>query len=102
MRDDAWLQQHIQWIPLNPNDSEVGSTMHCEFLKGLMDYLEFLYSNKGNMSQVYDVCKSSYFVEKRGLICDSLFHGLQELLWGTDVDCQFILENILIGYIKTI
>jgi len=90
MRDDAWLQQqqHTQWIPLNLIDSEVDLTMHCELLKGLMDYLEFLYSNKGNTSRVY-VCKSFYCVEKRGLICDGIFHGLLELLWGTDVDCYY-------------
>lgn len=33
-------------------------------IKELMDYLEFLYSGKGNISRIYDVCKKFYRVEK--------------------------------------
>ena len=40
----------------NSIDSEVISLInHCEFVKELMDYLEFLYSGKGNVSQIFDV-----------------------------------------------
>ena len=38
---------------------------HCEFLKELMDYLDFLYSGKGNISRIYEVCKSFYHAEKQ-------------------------------------
>ena len=38
---------------------------HCEFVKELMDYLDFLYSGKGNISHVYEVCKSFYCAEKQ-------------------------------------
>lgn len=61
MRDDARLFLQIR----NSIDSEiVGLLNHCEFVKELMDYLEFLYSGKGNMSRMYDVCKAFYRAEK--------------------------------------
>lgn len=37
---------------------------HCEFVKELMDYLEYLYSGKGNVSRTYEVCKAFYRPEK--------------------------------------
>ena len=61
MRDDARLFLQIR----NSIDSEiVGLLNHCEFVKELMDYLEFLYSGKGNMSRMYDVCKAFQCAEK--------------------------------------
>ena len=30
---------------------------HCEFLKELIEYLEFVYSNKGNISRIFDECR---------------------------------------------
>ena len=45
IRDDARLFLQIR----NSIDSEiVGLLNHCEFVKELIDYLEFLYSGKGN------------------------------------------------------
>ena len=38
---------------------------HCEFVKELMDYLDFLYSAKKNISRIYDVCKAFYCAEKQ-------------------------------------
>ncbi|KAK3015726.1 hypothetical protein RJ639_005926 [Escallonia herrerae] len=49
----------------NSIDSEVLDLInHCEFVKELMDYLEFLYSGKGNVSRIYDVCRAFYRPEK--------------------------------------
>ena len=49
----------------NSIDSEiVGLLNHCEFVKELMDYLEFLYSGKENVSRMYDVCKAFYRAKK--------------------------------------
>ena len=31
---------------------------HCEFVKELMDYLEFLYFGKGNVSRIFEMCKA--------------------------------------------
>ncbi|KAF9663551.1 hypothetical protein SADUNF_Sadunf17G0063100 [Salix dunnii] len=62
MRDDACLFLQIR----NSIDSEiVGLLNHCEFFKELMDYLEFLYSGKGNMCRMYDVCKAFYCAKKK-------------------------------------
>ena len=50
MEEDARLYVQIR----NSIDSEVISLInHCEFVKKLMDYLEFLYSGKGNVSQIF-------------------------------------------------
>ncbi|KAK3025395.1 hypothetical protein RJ639_044650 [Escallonia herrerae] len=61
LREDARLILQIR----NSIDSEiVGLINHCEFVKELMDYLEFLYSGKGNISRIYDVCRAFYRPEK--------------------------------------
>lgn len=61
--DERWCT--VIFTIRNSIDSEVvGLTTHCEFVKELMDYLEFLYSGKGNISRIYDVCKKFYRVEK--------------------------------------
>ena len=62
MGEDARLYLQIR----NSIDSEVISLInHCEFVKELMDYLEFLYSGKGNVSQIFDVCKAFHRLEKQ-------------------------------------
>lgn len=33
--------------------------------KELMEYLEFLYSGKGNISRIHEVCKAFYRTEKQ-------------------------------------
>ncbi|KAK3028106.1 hypothetical protein RJ639_039800 [Escallonia herrerae] len=61
LREDARLILQIR----DSIDSEiVGLINHCEFVKELMDYLEFLYSGKGNISRIYDVCRAFYRPEK--------------------------------------
>ena len=61
MRDDARLFLQIR----NSIDSEVvGLVTHCRTVKELMNYLEFLYSGKGNISRIYDVCKTFYRANK--------------------------------------
>ncbi|XP_028762948.1 uncharacterized protein LOC114721283 [Neltuma alba] len=62
LRDDARLFFQIR----NSIDSEIiPSINHCELVKELMDYLDFLYSGKGNISCVYEVCKAFYRSEKQ-------------------------------------
>ncbi|XP_062103747.1 uncharacterized protein LOC133814853 [Humulus lupulus] len=62
LREDARLFHQI-W---NSIDSEViGLINHCESVKELMDYLEFLHSGKVNLSRMYEVCKAFYCVEKQ-------------------------------------
>ena len=38
---------------------------HCEFVKELMDYLEFLYFGKGNVSRIFEMCKAFHLPEKQ-------------------------------------
>lgn len=62
LRDDARIFLQIR----NSIDTEViGLVNHCEFVKDLLDYLAFLYSGKGNISRIYDVCKEFYRPEKQ-------------------------------------
>lgn len=39
------------------NSKVIRLVNHCEFVKDLMDYLAFLYSGKGNVLHIYNVCK---------------------------------------------
>ena len=71
MEDDIHLSLQIR----NSIDSEViGLINHCEIVKELMDYLEFLYSEKGNVSRIFEVFK----VFHRLSYCP--LHGIQENL----------------------
>ena len=38
---------------------------HCEYVKELIDYLEFVYSGKGNIFRMFDVCRAFYCIEKQ-------------------------------------
>ncbi|KAB5516879.1 hypothetical protein DKX38_027527 [Salix brachista] len=93
MRDDARLFLQIR----NSIDSEiVGLLNHCEFVKELMDYLEFLYSGKGNMSRMYDVCKAFYRAEKEAKSLTTYFMDFKKtyeelnvlLPFSTDIKVQ--------------
>ena len=60
MEEDARLFIQIR----NSIDSKVlGLVNHCKFVKELMDYLVF--SGKGNVSLIFDVCKAFYRSEKQ-------------------------------------
>ncbi|RVW96782.1 Retrovirus-related Pol polyprotein from transposon RE1 [Vitis vinifera] len=61
MQDDAWLFLQMK---NSINSDIVGLLSHCEFVKELMDYLDFLYSGKGNVSRMYDVWNAFHCPEK--------------------------------------
>ena len=62
MEEDACLFIQIS----NSIDSKVlGLVNHCEFVKELVDYLEFVLSRKGDVSHIFDVCKAFYQSEKQ-------------------------------------
>ena len=62
IRDDARLFLQIQ----NSIDSEIlPSLTHCSYVKDLMEYLEFLFSGKGNISRIYEVCKAFFNPQKQ-------------------------------------
>ena len=67
LREDAWLFLQIQ---NSINNEVIGLINHCEFVKELMEYLDFLYCEKRNVSCIYEVCKAfhdrsltSYFMD---------------------------------------
>ena len=65
---EQWMEENARLFIQNRNsiDSKVlGLVNHCEFVKELMDYLEFVFSGKGNVSRIYDVCKAFYRSEKQ-------------------------------------
>ena len=45
---------------------------HCEYVKKLMKYLEFVYSGKGNISHIL-VCRAFYHIEKQDRYLTKLF-----------------------------
>ena len=60
MQDDARLFLQIK---NSINSDIVGLLSHCEFVKELMDYLNFLYSRKENVSWMYDVLNAFHCLE---------------------------------------
>ena len=65
---EQWMEEDaLIFIQIcNSIDSKVlGLVNHCEFVKELMDYLEFVFSRKENVSRIFDVCKSLYRSEKQ-------------------------------------
>ena len=76
LRDDARLFLQIR----NSIDHEVVSLInHCEYVKKLMEYLEFLYSGKGNLSRVYEVCKQFYRPEQNDQSLQSYFMNFKKM-----------------------
>ena len=65
---EQWVEEDARlFIQIsNSIDSKVlGLINHCEFVKELMDYLEFVFFGKGNVSCIFDVCKAFYRSEKQ-------------------------------------
>jgi hypothetical protein len=69
-REDARLFLQIQ---NSINNEVIGLINHCEFVKELMEYLDFLYSGKENVSHIYEVCKAFYRAEKHDRSLTSYF-----------------------------
>ena len=62
LEDDARLFLKIR----NSIDGKVLTLInHYEFVKEPMEYLEFVYSGKGNISRIFYVCRISYHTEKQ-------------------------------------
>ena len=65
---EQWMEENARlFIQIrNSIDSKVlGLINHCEFVKELLDYLEFVFFGKGNVCLIFDVCKSFYRSEKQ-------------------------------------
>ena len=65
---EQWMEEDARlFIQINNSiDNKVlGLVNHREFVKELMDYLEFVFSGKGNVSPIFDVCKAFYRLKKQ-------------------------------------
>ena len=65
---------------------------HYEFVKELMDYLEFVYSGKGNISRIFDVCRAFYHSEKQDRSLTELFMHYKKTYEQLDVLLLFSLD----------
>jgi hypothetical protein len=70
LREDARLFLQIQ---NSINNEVIGLINHYEFVKELMEYLDFLYSENGNVSCIYELCKAFYRTEKHDRSLTSYF-----------------------------
>ena len=76
MEEDARLFIQIR----NSIDNKVLSLVnHCEFVKELMDYLEFVFSGKGNVSRIFDVCKAFYRSKKQDQSLTEFFMAYKKI-----------------------
>ncbi|KAJ9543933.1 hypothetical protein OSB04_023640 [Centaurea solstitialis] len=65
---DLWLQQDARMFlqiinSIEPSVSTLVS--HCEYVKELIDYLDFLYYGQSNISRIYSVCKTFHRGEQQ-------------------------------------
>ena len=73
---DRWLEDDARLFLQIRNfiDGKVLTLInHCEFVKELMDYLEFEYSGKGNISRIFNVCRAFYRSEKQDRLLTEFF-----------------------------
>ena len=61
------------------NSDIVGLLSHCEFVKELMNYLDFLYSGKGNVSRMYDVWNAFHCPEKGAKSLTAYFMDIKKV-----------------------
>ena len=76
--NDRWLEDNARLflqICNSINGKVLTLINHCEFVKELMDYLEFLYSGKGNISRIFKCVNP--FISQRNKI-----GRLQNFLWN--------------------
>ena len=76
MEEDARL--FIQ-IRNSINSKVLGLVNHYEFVKKLIDYLEFVFSEKGNVSRIFDVCKAFYRSEKQDQSLTQFFMAYKKI-----------------------
>ena len=73
---DRWLEDdaHLFLQIRNSIEGKLFTLInHCEYVKELMEYLEFVYSGKGNISRIFDVCRAFYRTEKQDWSLTKLF-----------------------------
>ena len=79
---EQWMEEDVRlFIKIrNSIDNKIlGLVNHCEFVKELMDYLEFVFSGKGNVSRIFDVCKAFYRSEKQDQSLTEFFMAYKKI-----------------------
>ena len=76
MEEDARL--FIQ-IRNSINSKVLGLVNHYECVKKLIDYLEFVFSEKGNVSRIFDMCKAFYRSEKQDQSLTQFFMAYKKI-----------------------
>ena len=109
LEDDARLFLQIR----NSIDGKVLTLInHCEYVKELMEYLKFVYSGKGNLSRIFDVCRSFYLIEKQVRSLTELFMDYKKtyeelntlLPFSPDVKVQQAQQEqmVVMGFLATL
>ena len=70
---ERWLEDDGHLFLQIRNSIVLTLINHYEFVKELMEYLELMYSVKGNISCIFDVCRAFYRSEKRDRFLTELF-----------------------------
>ena len=73
---DRWLEDDARLflqICNSINGKVLTLINHFEYVKELMEYLEFVYYGKWNISRIFDVCKAFYRTEKQDWSLTELF-----------------------------
>ena len=65
---EQWMEEEDACLLIQIHNSidnmVLGLVNHYEFVKELMDFLEFVFSRRWNISRIFDVCKAFYRSEK--------------------------------------
>ena len=73
---ERWLEDDVRLF-LQIRNSIDGKVLalinHCEFVKELMEYFEFVYSDKRNISRIFDVYRAFYCTKKQDRSLTKLF-----------------------------
>ncbi|GKB43385.1 hypothetical protein Tco_0888327 [Tanacetum coccineum] len=65
---DQWLQNDARLFLMIMNSIEpsvIPLLDHCEYVKELIDYLDFFYSRQKNISRIYSMCKAFHHGEQQ-------------------------------------
>ena len=73
-KNNGWRMMPVSSYIRNSIDRKVLIFInHCEFVKELMKYMEFVYSGKENISRIFDVCRAYYRTKKQDRSLTELF-----------------------------
>ncbi|GJZ34004.1 hypothetical protein Tco_0579440 [Tanacetum coccineum] len=80
--NDQWLQNDDRLFLMIRNSIKpyvIRLLDHCEYVKELIDYLDFLYSGQKNISRIYSVCKAFHREEQQDLSLTAYFMEFKKM-----------------------